>query len=112
MSKKSKNDKKYNHYFKKVKHLKYIDVYRVLVLFGVTSPGVAHAVKKLLCAGGRGVKDARKDIEESIDSLLRVLDIEDEDSKAEAREAAKSKIKKKLKSARKQASVDFSAVAA
>lgn len=31
-----------------------VDVYAVLVAFGVTCPARAHAVKKLLCCGNRG----------------------------------------------------------
>lgn len=31
-----------------------IDVYAVLEAFAVTCPARAHAIKKLLCAGGRG----------------------------------------------------------
>ena len=45
------------HYFKDVSSLKAVDVYRVLELFDVSSPAIQHAVKKLLCAGGRGHKD-------------------------------------------------------
>lgn len=63
--------RKYNHYFKDVSHLKYIDVYRVLSLFGVTDEPIAHAVKKLLVSGNRGHKDKAKDVQEAIDSLKR-----------------------------------------
>ncbi len=67
------------HYFKDVQTLKSVDVYRVLVLFGVTNPCLQHAIKKLLCAGNRGVKDERKDIEEAISSLVRCLEMQTED---------------------------------
>jgi len=70
-----------SHYFKDVQTLKHIDVYRVLVLFGVTNPCVQHAIKKLLCAGQRGVKDERKDIEEAVSSLVRYLEMQTEDEK-------------------------------
>ena len=70
-----------SHYFKDVQTLKHIDVYRVLVLFGVTNPCVQHAIKKLLCAGQRGVKDERKDIEEAVSSLVRCLEMQTEDEK-------------------------------
>ena len=50
----------YKHYQKSVEHLKWIDVYRVLDLFGVVNPCVQHAIKKLLCAGQRGAKDELK----------------------------------------------------
>ena len=71
--------RKHNHYFKNVAHLECIDVYRVLELFGVTDPCLQHAVKKLLCAGIRGVKDQGKDIQEAIDALQRALEMRQED---------------------------------
>lgn len=46
-----------------------IDVYRVLAAYDVTDSEVAHAVKKLLAPGQRGVKEERQDIEEAIQSL-------------------------------------------
>lgn len=71
--------RKYNHYFKNVAHLEALDVYRVLQLFGVTDPCLQHAIKKLLCAGVRGVKDQSKDIQEAIDALNRSLEMRRED---------------------------------
>lgn len=69
----------HEHYFKDVTHLKTIDVYRVLDLFNVVNPCVQHAIKKLLCAGQRGAKDERKDIEEAVSSLVRCLEMKTED---------------------------------
>ena len=69
----------HDHYFKDVQTLKSVDVYRVLVLFGVTDPCLQHAIKKLLCAGNRGVKDELKDVQEAIASLLRYLEMQTED---------------------------------
>ena len=69
----------YIHYQKSVEHLNWIDVYRVLVLFGVTNPCLQHAIKKLLCAGQRGVKDQKQDVQEAIVSLLRYLEMQTED---------------------------------
>ncbi len=69
----------YKHYQKNVEHLKWIDVYRVLDLFGVSNPCVQHAVKKLLCSGQRGVKDTRQDVQEAITSLVRYLEMQTED---------------------------------
>lgn len=46
-----------------------IDVYRVLAAYDVADSEVAHAVKKLLAPGQRGVKEERQDIEEAIQSL-------------------------------------------
>jgi hypothetical protein len=60
----------YGHYFRLVP-FQLIDVYRVLLVFGVTDPCLQHAIKKLLVAGGRGHKDSQKDIQEAIDSLKR-----------------------------------------
>jgi len=62
----------YPHYFKALPPgATHIDVYRVLELFKVADPCLQHAVKKLLVAGGRGVKDQDKDVREAVDSLLR-----------------------------------------
>ena len=74
---------KHSHYFKNVEHLKEIDVYRVLDLFDVTDPCLAHALKKLLVAGGRGAgKDQNQDVCEAVDSCQRFLQMgrEDENS--------------------------------
>ena len=72
---KNKHQSEYNHYFKDVSHLNKIDIYSVLELFEVTNPCIQHAVKKLLCAGKRGSKDFNKDIQESIDTLLRLQEM-------------------------------------
>lgn len=71
---------KHSHYHKNVKHLEAIDVYRVLQLFGVTDPCLQHAVKKLLCAGQRGIKPVAKDVQEAIDSLTRWQEMLAEDA--------------------------------
>lgn len=70
--------KTHSHYYKKVPY-EYIDVYRVLELFGVTDPAIQHAVKKLLVAGGRGHKNIEKDVRESIDSLNRWIEMREEE---------------------------------
>ena len=75
------SEQKHNHYFKDVSNLKFIDVYRVLDLFGVSNPCLQHAIKKLLCAGQRGVKDERRDVEEAVSSLVRCLEMQTEDEK-------------------------------
>lgn len=75
------SEQNHDHYFKDVTHLKTIDVYRVLDLFGVSNPCVQHAVKKLLCSGQRGVKDTRQDVQEAITSLVRYLEMQTEDAK-------------------------------
>ena len=78
------SEQNHSHYFKDVSNLKFIDVYRVLLLFAVTDPCLQHAVKKLLCAGNRGVKDELKDVQEAISSLTRYLEIKTEDSEKTA----------------------------
>ena len=75
------SNKDFSHYFKDVSHLKTIDVYRVLDLFGVTNPCIQHAIKKLLCGGQRGAKDENQDVQEAISSLLRYLEMQTEDEK-------------------------------
>lgn len=69
----------HNHYFKDVSKLNAIDVYRVLELFEVGDPAIQHAVKKLLCAGGRGAKTMPQDVQEAIDSLNRWKEMRKED---------------------------------
>lgn len=74
----------YNHYFKPVNGLTHIDVYRVLTLFGVTDPAIAHAIKKLLVAGGRGAKDLNKDVAEAIVCLERWQQMRQEEQQQNA----------------------------
>ena len=45
------------------------DVYRVLTAFNVTSSSIAHAIKKLLCAGIRGKGGEAQDLTEAIDAI-------------------------------------------
>ena len=70
--------RKHAHYYKDVSKLKAVDVYMVCKLFGVNDAAISHAVKKLLCSGQRGYKDAKKDIQEAIDTLQRYIEIESE----------------------------------
>ena len=69
----------HNHYFKDVSHIENVDVYRVIDLFQVVNPCHQHAIKKILCCGQRGAKDAAKDTQEAIDSLKRALEMMRED---------------------------------
>jgi len=69
------------HYYKDVEHLKEVDIYRVLDLFGVTHPCIQHAVKKLLVTGGRaGGKTTEQDVREAIYSLQRWQEMHVEDT--------------------------------
>jgi hypothetical protein len=54
-----------------------IDVYAVLVAFGVSCPARQHAIKKLLCAGLRGKGDELQDLRESIDAVRRAIEIKE-----------------------------------
>jgi hypothetical protein len=78
---KIQGDASHAHYYKDVSHLQKVDVYRVLELYNVTNPCVQHAVKKLLCAGGRGAKGTERDLIEAIDSITRALDMIAEDER-------------------------------
>jgi hypothetical protein len=53
-----------------------VDVYAVLEAFQVTCPARQHAVKKLLCSGIRGAKDASQDLEEARLSITRAIQME------------------------------------
>lgn len=83
--------KKYNHYYKDVRHLDKVDVYRVLQLFEVTDPCLAAAIKKLLVPGKRGGKGRVQDVTEARDTLNRYLEIEEEDSQEECEEITEAK---------------------
>lgn len=77
--------KKYGKYFKDVRHLDRIDVYRTVDLFGCEKHGhaISHAAKKLLLTGARtGGKDVETEIQEAIDSLNRWLEMRQEDARA------------------------------
>lgn len=69
---------KHNHYFKDCPYDK-LDVYRLLSIFEVTDPCLQHLVKKGLCAGKRGHKDFRKDLQDIIDTAQRRIDMLEED---------------------------------
>lgn len=55
-----------------------VDVYDVLVAFGVTNPAVQHAIKKLLAPGQRGYKDTIQDLTEARQSIDRAIEIQQE----------------------------------
>lgn len=68
-----------NHYARTHRGVQ-LDVYRILKLYGITDPAVAHAAKKLFRFGSGQHKSRRQDIVEAIASLQRWLDMEDEDA--------------------------------
>lgn len=71
--------RKHSHYFKDVRSLAEIDVYRVLMLFEVTDPALQHIVKKALCAGKRGSKGFAQDVREIAVTANRRVEILAED---------------------------------
>lgn len=62
---------KYPHYYKDVRHLNILDIYRFFDLFEVTDPCLQHSLKKMAVGGKRGAKDYEKDIKEAMDTLKR-----------------------------------------
>lgn len=80
-------ERKHNHYFKSVAGLQDVDVYRVLLIFGITDPCLQHAIKKLLVAGGRGGgKDISRDVQEAADTLARWQEMRQEEGSTPAAE--------------------------
>lgn len=53
-----------------------VDVYAVLEAFGVTCPARQHAIKKLLCAGGRGKGDTLTDLKGALAAVSRAIELE------------------------------------
>lgn len=74
---KQKQPRKHSHYYKDASDLEEIDVYMACKLFGVhdASGCLQHAIKKILCAGGRGSKSKETDIKQAIDTLNRWVEI-------------------------------------
>lgn len=78
--------KEFSHYYRPCP-FDGVDIYRVLLMFGVTDPCLQHAVKKLLVAGGRTAgKSTEKDIDEAIASLTRWKEMRDEEKRSVAPE--------------------------
>lgn len=69
----------YAHYFRDVRHLDKIDIYRVAQLFDVSDPALQHALKKIMAAGRRGAKDSAKDVGEAIVALRRWQEMRSEE---------------------------------
>ena len=64
----------YPYYFKGYK----LDPYMVAHVYDVKHPALFHAMKKIMCAGGRsGGKTVRRDVEEAIVALERWLEMDD-----------------------------------
>ena len=77
------DQREHNHYFKDVRHLDFIDVYRVIDLWELKDPALQHALKKLLVPGNRGHKDIQKDVQDVIDSCKRWQEMQAENGTKE-----------------------------
>ena len=53
-----------------------VDVYDVLMAWGVTNPALQHLIKKALQCGQRGHKDNQQDLQDIIDSAIRAKELE------------------------------------
>ena len=79
---KDTDERKHSHYYKDVRHLDYIDIYRFCDLFIENDPSGAlhHAIKKLAACGRRGAgKDELKDLKEAADTINRKIEMLEED---------------------------------
>lgn len=52
-----------------------VDVYDVLMAWGVTNPALQHLIKKALQCGQRGHKDNNQDLQDIIDSAIRAKEL-------------------------------------
>lgn len=73
------NKEKHSHYFKHWGNKK-LDIYRIIDLWNITDPCIQHALKKLICTGGRGHKSVEEDIQNVIDTLERWKEMQEEDN--------------------------------
>lgn len=53
-----------------------VDVYDVLMAWGVINPALQHLIKKALQCGQRGHKDKQQDLQDIIDSAIRAKELE------------------------------------
>ena len=58
-----------------------VDVYRVLVAFGITDPELQHSLKRLLNLGIRGKGDYAQDLDEAILSLQKMKERKEQECK-------------------------------
>jgi hypothetical protein len=76
-----KKARKHGHYYKACPFDE-IDFYRIVLLYGIADPCVQHALKKLLVVGGRGSKDADRDVQDIIDTMERWKEMREEERAA------------------------------
>lgn len=66
----------YNKYLREIKTGVWVDIYDVLMAWGVTNPALQHLIKKALQAGDRGHKSREQDLQDIIDSAIRAKELE------------------------------------
>ena len=70
------NQPLYPHYYRAVPNTTHVDIDWILHTWNIGHT-VGHAVKKLLCAGQRGVKDKLQDLKEARNSINRAIELEE-----------------------------------
>lgn len=67
----------------------HVDIFRVLELFQVTDPALAHAAKKILAASKRTAEQTAIDVQHAIDALVRWQEMRHEEEFAAAPRAGR-----------------------
>lgn len=65
-----------NKYLHEIKPGVFVDVYDVLMAWGVSNPALQHLIKKALQPGNRGHKSREQDLQDIIDSAIRAKELE------------------------------------
>ena len=58
-----------------------LDPFRIAAIYGMTSFALMTVLKKILCAGSRGHKDYKQDVQDSINALQREIEMIEEDGR-------------------------------
>lgn len=66
----------YRHNYKGIN----LDPFRIAAIYGMTDFALLTILKKCLCAGNRGHKDKRRDLEDIITAAQRAIEMLDEDN--------------------------------
>lgn len=71
-------DKAHGHYYKDISKFDELDVYLLCKIYNIQDETgcIHHALKKLLVLGGRGHKDRKTDLQNAIDTLVRLQQID------------------------------------
>lgn len=82
----------YSHYYRDCPYA-VIDPYRIANLYGLNDPVLFHAFKKILLCGHRGYKNKEQDVKEAIDSLLRWIEMREEEGQLIEPEIGEERVK-------------------